>query len=127
MKDVSIAAVAAGIYEDFEGVVEVLRQVAPELGCDNAFGFRIKTVDSKIDGAVRVQNPHFGLLRGCAAFVRLPLAEVRDRLRLLPKRVVECPIGARRSLDASRFGNPRPCGRSSRPRLPGEGSAGPHA
>ena len=84
-------------------VVEVLANIAPQLGCHDFCGLGIITVNSKIDRVPRVENADFCLLCRGLTFARLLLPEFRQRLCGLPDRIIKRPVELWRMLDARRL------------------------
>ena len=69
------------INQDLEVIIQVLADIAPQLGGHDFARVGIVAMNSKVDGVPRVENSHFRPLRGGLAFVRLLLTEFRHPLR----------------------------------------------
>ncbi len=62
-------------------------------------------MNSKVDRMASVQNANFRALRGGFSFVRLPLAEIDDRLGRLPQGIVQGSVELRCMIDADCLGH----------------------
>ena len=103
MKHVSVASVVRRIDQDLKVVVEFLTDIAVELRGGNFPRLRIKTRDSEVDFAFRIEDAHLGALRGRLSFVRLSLAKVSNRNGGLPQWVIKSAIELWRMLNGNRL------------------------
>src|SRR5260370_16779606 len=92
LEDVPSTPVMIRVDENLEVVIQILANIAAEFAGDDARRIRIEALNAKINGASRVQNPHFCFLSRWLALERLPLTKVRDRFRQLPKRILQSAI-----------------------------------
>src|SRR5438876_4730305 len=92
LEDVTSTPVMIRIDENLEVVIQILANIAAEFPGDDARRIRIETMNAKIDGVSRVQNPHFCFLSRWLALERFPLTKIRDRFCQLPKRIVQSAV-----------------------------------
>src|SRR5437667_10162933 len=108
LKNVGVAAIVRGVDQNLEIVIQVLRQVAPQLGSDDGLRGGIATEDSEIHFVPRVKNPYLSGLSWRLALMRLTLEEIPYRFGGLPQWVVERSIQAGGALDSGCLSSLRP-------------------
>ena len=92
----TVPVVEERIEDDQDPVVDVEFGIARQLCRHDVARRSVVAENADIQGAVRVEHPHVGVLRRFAAFHRLALHESTDRRRALPGCLVELSIHANR-------------------------------
>lgn len=92
LEDVSTPTIVVRIDENLKMVVEVLTDIASQVGCDDSRGLRVVAMDPEINCMSRVESAHFRLFRWQLPFVGLPLTKIGDRFGIEPKGIVQSAV-----------------------------------
>src|ERR1044071_5226239 len=90
------------VNDDFEIVVQLLGNIAPQFCSNDSACLRVEALDPEIDLSFGVHNTNFSSFGRRPSLERLPLQEVRDRSGLAPDGIIKSAIQLRTAIDPDR-------------------------
>src|SRR5215469_15006020 len=99
LKNVCVASVVTGVDDYLEVVIQFLADIPPKFSRYDSCRVGIGTSYTKVNVVPAIEYPYFGPLGRWLAFEGLPLQEVVDGSRLLPKGIVKCAVQSRGAID----------------------------